>query len=121
MSDKPNKRELDEGRRFNKLEMERIFNKFLYMSRAEFNDFMKKKDITMLELLCGQIMAKGVKDGDEKKLDFFLTRLVGKTMKELDLAPPERIVEANYVRLNVSGMDDKTIEAFYGALPPTEN
>ena len=67
--------ELKAARKLTRIELERILNQYLAMTRAEIMDAAKRQDTPVLELMIAQIIAKGVNDGDFKRISFILDRL----------------------------------------------
>lgn len=60
------------------VEFIRLTNKYLGLSKEELIQALKDPAATTLELMIGSIMHKAVVEGDQKRLDFLLDRLVGK-------------------------------------------
>src|SRR6185369_3490089 len=65
-------------RQLNKAEFESLTAKFLNMNQEQLIEHLKRPETTAFELMIGTIMAKAIKEGDEKRLDFFMNRVVGK-------------------------------------------
>lgn len=75
--------EIKEARKFNKLEVERVFDKFLGLSEAELEKRLTDPETPMLEKIVGKIMIEAAKNGDHVKLDFVLNRTIGKVKDQI--------------------------------------
>jgi len=77
--------DIREARKINQIELERIFNKYLYMDRAEFQEQAEKTTgMPVIECMVVSLLARGTLEGDEKKLEFFLRRLIGPVVERLE-------------------------------------
>lgn len=74
--------ELREARAVNKIEFERILNKYMYLTAPEINTALKSGQLPMLELVVAKILAKAFNEGDQRRLEFVLDRLIGKAPSE---------------------------------------
>ena len=81
----PTPKDLKGAKELNKVELERILNKYIYMSRSEMNKAIKKKDTPAIELLVISLIQKGMQYGDPRRIEAILERLVGKVKKEVEL------------------------------------
>lgn len=77
--------DLKMARRLNKLELEKLLNKFLFMTPDEMTQRIQSSDVTAIEAMIGSIIIKAVKDGDQQRLNFILERLIGKVKDQIDL------------------------------------
>lgn len=71
-------------REFNASEFERVFNKFIFMNQDELTAATKRKDFNVLEMMVLSIMQKAVKEGDQKRMNFLLDRMVGPVVRKVD-------------------------------------
>jgi hypothetical protein len=71
-------------RELNKLEMERLLNRFIYMKREELEAIKTNKDTTLLELFVASVVSKGITMGDERRLNFLFDRLVGRVKESVE-------------------------------------
>lgn len=53
-------------------------NKFFNMNQAELKEVLNNPDSSLLDLSIAQILVKGVKGGDQRRMQFFLEYLVQK-------------------------------------------
>src|SRR5687768_11480074 len=81
--------DIKEARALNKIELERILNKYLYLSRAELNAELAKPNTPAIELTVGKILSEALKRGDERRLDFILTRVVGAVKRVHEHSGPD--------------------------------
>lgn len=82
-----------------------ILGKFATMTRDQLQDVAADPKSSMIEIMIASIMVKAAKEGDYARLDFLLTRSIGKVKDELelqartiaddqlDLIPKSKIVE----------------------------
>jgi hypothetical protein len=82
-----------------------ILGKFATMTRDQLQDVATDPKSSMIEIMIASIMVKAAKEGDYARLDFLLTRSIGKVKDELelqartiaddqlDLIPKDKIVE----------------------------
>lgn len=75
--------DLKEARKLTRLEFEKMINKYLFMSVNEIQDRIKHQEkygIPMIEALILSGLALAYKEGDIKRLDFFLDRTIGRVV-----------------------------------------
>jgi hypothetical protein len=82
-----------------------ILGRFATMTRDQLQDVATDPKSSMIEIMIASIMVKAAKEGDYARLDFLLTRSIGKVKDELelqartiaddqlDLIPKSKIVE----------------------------
>lgn len=70
--------DLKESRSVNKNEFERVLNKYMYMTGPEINSALKSDSLPMMELIVAKILAKAFNEGDQRRLEFVIDRLIGK-------------------------------------------
>lgn len=77
-------------------------NEFLAMSITDLETILKGRSRPAIDLWVCRIVLMGIKDGDERRLDFMLSRLIGPLPKEapqvhvslnLQALPKERVIE----------------------------
>lgn len=71
------------ARELSKIEFERIANKYLFMTKNEITAAAMNAETPALELLVGSIVHKAVVEGDERRLNFLLDRLIGKVAERI--------------------------------------
>lgn len=64
------------------VEFYRIVNKYLYNPRATLKAASDDPNTPIIELLIGNIIAKAVSGGDERRLNFIMERLLGKVKEQ---------------------------------------
>ncbi len=77
--------DLKESRSVNKVEFERVLNKYMYLCAPDINSALKSDKLPMIELVVAKIVAKAFNEGDQRRLEFIIDRLIGKAPLE---APP---------------------------------
>lgn len=80
---KPLNVEIVQARRMTRAKFEAAANKYLFMSRGEIEAISKDPSTTMLDLMIISLITKAIKDGDEKRFDFLLDRLIGKVVRTI--------------------------------------
>lgn len=68
-------------RLINQREVELMLNKFLTKPVDELVEFSTNKKNPTLEVLVARVLVEAIRSGDEKRLDFIFTRLIGKPME----------------------------------------
>ena len=61
-----------------------ILGKFATMTQEQLQAVVTDKKSTMIEIMIASVMVKAAKDGDYARLDFLLTRSVGKVKDEIE-------------------------------------
>lgn len=85
--------DLKESRALNKIEFERVLNKFMHMSGPEINAALKSSTLPMVELIVAKILAKAFNEGDQRRLEFVIDRLIGKAPIEAPQPPGPSLFE----------------------------
>lgn len=80
--------DLREARSVNKVEFDRVLNKYMYLKAPEINAALKSDELPMMELVVAKIVAKAFNEGDQRRLEFILDRLIGKVPLEAPPPPP---------------------------------
>lgn len=76
--------EIKDARQLTKLELERLLNKYMVMTKDEVQEALKNPATPALELMIGSIVAKAVSGGDDKRLNFLLERMIGKVKEKVE-------------------------------------
>lgn len=77
--------DLKEARSVNKMEFDRVLNKYMYLAVPDIDTAMKSRELPMIEMIVAKIVAKAFNEGDQRRLEFIIDRLIGKASFE---APP---------------------------------
>lgn len=80
-------------RAYTKAEVESLFQKYMHYPTGELIAMLKKpeekmKDLPAIESLIVSILARGIADSDQKKLEFVLDRIYGKVTQPVEVLPP---------------------------------
>jgi hypothetical protein len=67
--------DIKQARKLNRTELERILNEFCSLSLVDLKARVESKTANVLEVLIGKILAEGIRKGDERRLDFILSRI----------------------------------------------
>lgn len=77
--------EFKESRKLNQAELERAVNKFLFADRQTLQDVIKTPGTPMIEIIVASIMAQAAHKGDQQRLDFILTRILGRPVQQVQI------------------------------------
>ena len=83
-------------RKLNRREFEELLNVLLHTSVEELQNIANDKTNTGMTMMLASVIAKAIKYGDQKRVDFFLNRLIGKV--------PERFEGANGEPMSFVGL-----------------
>lgn len=70
--------DIKEARKLNQIELERLINKFLSYSKSQLQEHINHPDTPSLELMICSIIAKGAIHGDPVRMEYILSRILGK-------------------------------------------
>ena len=93
--------DLRRARRLNKVEFERIANKYFYSSKEEIAKAMSEEGVPAIEFAVCKVIVEAAKHGDTKRLSFLLDRLLGKPKESIEISRPKD---------DVSELGDEDIE-----------
>lgn len=74
---------MKESRALNRIEFERIVNRYLYMTAEEIVAAAESPNTPAIDLMVASIVKRAVMEGDHMRCEFILKRMIGE--------PPERI------------------------------
>lgn len=86
---KPLPTDIKESRKLTQVEFERLVNKYLYGDKNELQKATADPKTPLIELMIGSILHKGIIQGDERRLEFLLSRLIGKVVQPIEHSGPE--------------------------------
>lgn len=72
-------------RELNKVELTRILNKFVYLTKDELSECLKDPMTPAVEMMVGTIIHKAITTGDHSRLTFILDRLVGPNKQSVEV------------------------------------
>lgn len=78
-----------EARAITKTQMLDMFVKFMTMDINSLEDMLSNRSRPVVEHIIGRVALMAIKDGDQKRLDFFMDRLYGKVTQEIKHTMPE--------------------------------
>jgi hypothetical protein len=81
--------DLREARSLNKVELERILNKYVFLPLAEIKAELERPGTPALEVIIGKVIAEAIRHGDERRLAFLLERLVGPVKRVHEHSGPD--------------------------------
>lgn len=96
---------------------ERSANKAIHMSIEDLLEVKKNPKTTALDMMIVSVLIKAIKDGDEKRLNFFLDRLIGKVVQPLTLQPAKPPPEP--VTIQTSQLSDEALNELMGVIDVT--
>lgn len=68
----------------NKIEFARRCNHFLNLSYSQLEEIKNDPNSLVFDLMIASILLKSIQEGDDKRLSFFLDRLIGKPSHNLE-------------------------------------
>lgn len=96
----PTPEDIRDIRKYSRFEVERVFDKFLGLTKGDLLERLKHPDTPVLEAILGQIILKAISGGDQVRLGFILDRVIGKVKEEMELTMPKpTIIEYEGSRL----------------------
>lgn len=75
--------DLKNARKLTRADFERTANKYMQMTWEMIDELIKQKNLPMMDYMIVSIMHRAVKDGDQKRLDFLLDRLIGQVVRRI--------------------------------------
>lgn len=75
--------DLKDARKLSKIQFEILVNKYLFNKKQDLAVAAANPETPVLELLIGSIIHKAVVEGDERRLNFLLDRLIGKVVDKV--------------------------------------
>ena len=64
-------------------EFERVAYRLLFINQTDFQKIVKDPETPMFDLMMAAVIHKGVVEGDERRMDFLLSRLIGKVVQPI--------------------------------------
>ena len=77
------------SRQLTNFEFERIANKYLFACKDDVTKALTNPKTPFIELMVCSVIHKAVVKGDERRLDFLLSRLIGKIVQPVSHSGPE--------------------------------
>lgn len=77
--------DIREARKMNQLELERIVNKYLYTTVDAVDAALKDPATPMMERMVAMVVSKAAEVGDHTRLDFILSRLIGRVKDQIEI------------------------------------
>ncbi len=74
--------EIKGAREFNRLELERVLTRLIYLTLPEIKALMRSTSTPILDKMLAKILQKAFENGDHWRADFILNRLVGRVREE---------------------------------------
>ena len=69
--------DLKQARQLTRLELERVLNRYIHMTKAEIVKAAQNPDTPAIELMVASLISRATNEGDHKRISFLLDRLVG--------------------------------------------
>ena len=77
--------DLKAARKLNRIELERVLNRYIYMTKAEIVRAAQSEDTPAMELMIASLISKGTNEGDPKRLGFIFEYLGFVVTKKIDM------------------------------------
>jgi hypothetical protein len=81
-------KDLKDARKFNQAELERAVNRLIYLDPAEVEAFLAAHEPNYLYRIVAQILDKAAQFGDQNRLEWVCTRLIGKVTDRIEVTTP---------------------------------
>lgn len=81
----PLPKDLRDAKMMNKRKFAELLMKYLTYSLDELKELKSRKDTPSLERIVIAVITNAISKGDERRLDFLMTRIIGKAKDELDI------------------------------------
>lgn len=65
--------------KLNQVEFVRLANEFLFMSAKQLKEVIDNQEETVFRQILASVLLEAIKNGDYKRLEFFVDRLIGKS------------------------------------------
>jgi len=83
MSRPPPPLDIKTVREFRRVELERMLNELMFLTKQQLADKIKDPDLSVVETMLCSIAAKAITGADQQRLDFLLNRLIGKVQDKV--------------------------------------
>ncbi len=77
--------DIKQARELNKESLERLLNRYIYMTPGEIGASLSNANTPYIDRIVAQILMQAAEKGDHQRLDFILTRLVGKVKEQVEV------------------------------------
>ena len=77
--------DINKARTLNRIEFERVLNRYLYMSKAEIMKAAQDPGTPALELMIASMISKGTNEGDHLRIEFLISRVIGKVPERIQI------------------------------------
>ena len=78
--------DIKEARKLNQIELERLVNKYLWLTADEVKALDKNPATPMMERMILSIVSIAAEKGDQQRLEFILCRLIGKVKDQIEVS-----------------------------------
>lgn len=76
--------DLKKSRKYNRHDFERVLNKYINMTGPEINSSIRSNTLPIIEMAVAKMLAKAFNEGDPRRMEFILDRLIGKPREMAD-------------------------------------
>lgn len=106
--------ELKKAKNMNKIKFMELLVKYLSFSLDELKAAKSDKSTTALDRIVISIILNAISKGDEKRLDFLMSRIIGKVKSDIDLTTMGQSM--NQSGVDLSKLTDEEIKAILPVL-----
>lgn len=78
-------KDLRDARELTKVHLEGLLNKHIWLTKEEAKALVLDPNTPLIEVLIASIVNKAIHQGDERRLNFLLDRLIGKVSEEVSI------------------------------------
>lgn len=83
--------------KLNQVEFVRLANEFLFMSAKQLKEVSENHEETVFRQILAAVLLEAITNGDHKRLEFFIDRLIGKS-KQTEVDEPQKNLHCEIVR-----------------------
>lgn len=91
------------SQKITKAEVERIFHLYLKHDYASFKNWLASADITVFDVMICRAIEEAIKEGDVKRIEFFLNRLIGKVADTINTTQALSLADNSLAIDNLEG------------------
>lgn len=85
-------KDLRDARKVNQAELERTINRLIWMPLPNLLEHINATTTPMFDRFVGNIIALGAEEGDERRMEFILQRIIGKVQDRIEVKTPTPFV-----------------------------
>lgn len=92
--------DLGELRKLTQAQFQRLLFRFVRMPLPDLKRKLENPETPVLDLMIGRVVFRAIKDGDYKRLDFLLDRMIGKVKEHIEVTENAELAELRKLSLS---------------------